>query len=365
MNQNEALLNKPLDLKDWQKQFNRHQQEYIRHRLEAIKLLYEGYSRKQVSLKLECSYDTLTRWIDKYLKGGLSELVLPITHQKRSRLSVEQQQQLKIMITTQRPTDYGIERNMWTGEIIVQVLKSRFNVEMKDSRVYEILAELGLSYQRGHRDYANADPQAQKDWVNAVKKLETVHEHERIVFFDEFAVYDRPSLFYGWAERNTRPEVKSDESKRNKLNGMLCVDAISGEEFFRLSVGAKTENVSEYLAELCLDSIEAGYTELCIMMDRNPTHKEKMQNQLKLHLEQMGLSQEIKVEYQHIPAYSPKLNLVEYVIHLLRLRFLHHLPIGKTLGDITNQLEQFFESSQFLSKIQLRKTLDFIFSLIH
>ncbi len=90
-----------------------------------------------------------------------------------------------------------------------------------------------------------------------------------------------------------------------------------------------------------------------------------MQNQLKLHLEQMGLSQEIKVEYQHIPAYSPKLNLVEYVIHLLRLRFLHHLPIGKTLGDITNQLEQFFESSQFLSKIQLRKTLDFIFSLIH
>lgn len=170
MNQNEALLNKPLDLKDWQKQFNRHQQEYLRHRLEAIKLLYEGYSRKQVSLKLECSYDTLTRWIDKYLKGGLSELVLPITHQKRSRLSVEQQQQLKIMITTQRPIDYGIERNMWTGEIIVQVLKSRFNVEMKDSRVYEILAELGLSYQRGHRDYANADPQAQKDWVNAVKK---------------------------------------------------------------------------------------------------------------------------------------------------------------------------------------------------
>jgi transposase len=74
------------------------------------------------------------------------------------------------MITTQRPTDYGIERNMWTGEIIVQVLKSRFNVEIKDSRVYEILAELGLSYQRGHRDYANADPQAQKDWVNAVKK---------------------------------------------------------------------------------------------------------------------------------------------------------------------------------------------------
>ncbi len=30
------------------------------------------------------------------------------------------------------------------------------------------------------------------------------------MFFDEFAVYDRPSLFYGWAERNTRPAVWID-----------------------------------------------------------------------------------------------------------------------------------------------------------
>jgi len=75
MNRNEALLNMPLDLKDWQKKFNRHQEEYLRHRLEAIKSLYEGESRKQVSLKLGCSYDTLTRWIDKYLKHARPEIL--------------------------------------------------------------------------------------------------------------------------------------------------------------------------------------------------------------------------------------------------------------------------------------------------
>ena len=60
---------------------------------------------------------------------------------------------------------------------------------------------------------------------------------------------------------------------RNKLNGMLCVDAVSGEEFFRLSPGSKTEDVSEYLAELCLDCVELGYDQLCIILDNNPTHK--------------------------------------------------------------------------------------------
>jgi hypothetical protein len=40
---------------------------------------------------------------------------------------------------------------------------------------------------------------------------------ERRIFYDEFAVYDRPSLFYAWAERNSKSEVSSNEKrKRNK-----------------------------------------------------------------------------------------------------------------------------------------------------
>ncbi len=171
-------------------------------------------------------------------------------------------------------------------------------------------------------------------------------------------------MFYGWAERNTRPEVPSDERQRNKLNGLLCVDAHSGEEYFRLSPQAKTEDVSEYLAELGLDCVELGYTQLCVILDNNPTHKLKMQSQLAVHLEQMGLAQSIQVELMYLPSYSPKLNLVEYVIHLLRLRFLHHLPIGTTLAQIEQQLHQFLDSHQFLSAEQVQKTLNYIFSLV-
>jgi transposase len=171
-------------------------------------------------------------------------------------------------------------------------------------------------------------------------------------------------MFYGWAERNTRPEVKSNERKRNKLNGLLCVDAHSGEEYFRLSPQAKTEDISEYVAELCLDCVELGYHSLCIILDNNPTHKKKMQAQLATHLEQMGLSSSIQVEFLYVPSYSPKLNLVEYVIHLLRLRFLHHLPVGTTLSQIEQKLNQFFDSQQFLSAEQVQKTLNFIFSLV-
>jgi transposase len=143
MNQTKALQKKPLKPEEWQKYYYQHQQQYIRHRLSAIQLLDQGISRIQVCEQVGCSYDTLTNWLGKYLQGGLRALVSPIRHQKPSRLSVEQQQQLKEIIQTQRPTDYGIERQMWTGAVLSEVIAQRFEVQLKDSRIYELLGELG------------------------------------------------------------------------------------------------------------------------------------------------------------------------------------------------------------------------------
>lgn len=97
---------------------------------------------------------------------------------------------------------------------------------------------------------------------------------EKILFFDEFAVYNRPSTYYGWAEKNTRPQVASTESKkRQKLNGLLAVDAVSGEEFLRLVPIAKTEDVALYFGELCQECIQAKIKHLTIILDNNSTHK--------------------------------------------------------------------------------------------
>ena len=80
--------------------------------------------------------------------------------------------------------------------------------------------------------------------------MESKKEKEKIVFFDEFAVYERPSIFYGWAEKNTRPEVPSNEKgRRNKLNGMISVDANTCLEYLKLKEKSKTEDVSDYFLQ--------------------------------------------------------------------------------------------------------------------
>lgn len=154
----------------WQKLYYKYQQAYLRQRLLAIKYLWEGKSRLEVSQLVGCNYKSLTKWIDKFLEGGLQKLTEPITHQVPSRLKAQHQQELKRMLLEEKPIDYGIDRYIWTGKIISQVIQSRWGVTLKNSRIYEIIEELNLSHQKAHRDYANADKRLQQQFVEILKK---------------------------------------------------------------------------------------------------------------------------------------------------------------------------------------------------
>jgi DDE superfamily endonuclease len=193
------------------------------------------------------------------------------------------------------------------------------------------------------------------------KKLQELEPRERLVFYDEFAVYDRPSLYYAWAERNSKPEVPSNEKReRKKVNGMLSVDALTGEVYLQLQPKSKTEDVSQYLMNLCEDAYKDNVEKLLIALDNNSTHKEKMKKQLGEYLQSVGIADKIAIEFIHIPAYSPDFNLAEYEIHLLRLEKLHHLPSSVTIAEIEAKLESV---EILMNPEQISKTLEHIFAL--
>lgn len=153
-------------------------------------------------------------------------------------------------------------------------------------------------------------------------------------------------MFYGWAEKNTRPKIKSNEKKkRHKVNGLLSVDAISGEEYLQLKSKAKSEDIASYFGMLCDDLSSQGYRKVTIILDNNSTHKDKMKSQLDILMSTLEINSKIQVEFIHTPPYSPDFNLAEYIIHLLRLRFLHHLPLNVTIEQIKQKLSNFFFSS--------------------
>ena len=48
------------------------------------------------------------------------------------------------MILEKMSRDYGVDRNIWAGKIISNVIELRWGVKLKKTRIYEFLNELNL-----------------------------------------------------------------------------------------------------------------------------------------------------------------------------------------------------------------------------
>lgn len=102
---------------------------------------------------------------------------------------------------------------------------------------------------------------------------------------------------------------------------------------------------------------------MSIILDNCKTHKKKMRELLAHALKEAGVEQKIAVEFVDLPAYSPDFNLVEYVIHQIRLQILHHQPVGMTLEQVKARLEKHLHRGQMQTKQQIQNTLQHILSL--
>ena len=110
---------------------------------------------------------------------------------------------------------------------------------------------------------------------------------------------------------------------------------------------ANADTIALYLFGLLLAYIVAGKTNFTIFLDNANTHKKKMKTAFANLVEAAGL--EVNVEFVHIPAYSPYLNAAEYFIHLIRHKYLRHLPVGKTIEEVVDDLIPKVDEKQILT----------------
>ena len=150
---------------------------------------------------------------------------------------------------------------------------------------------------------------------------------------------------------------------------MLAIDVESGEEYLWLSSHAQSDDVARYMAHLTLQMEERGVERLEILLDQNTTHKQKMQQLYQEELSKLSLQHQrlikTKVIFTYLPAYSPKLNVVEYAIHLLRQRCLHHRPYNMKMEQIEKLLTKQLLKKPLLSSCQIINILQYIDDLVH
>jgi len=201
----------------WTKYFQRYQQEYLRKRLRAIKLFAENNDVSTICQTLSLNKNTFYLLVNLYLKEGFEGLCRPAVRPKPTLLSPEQELSFKQTILTKAPFECALEGNIWNGQIMREFIKREFTVDYK-SGIYDLLNRLNLSHQKAHSDYQNASKDEQIQFLDRFKQvLLDSDEQNATLTFDEFSISSKPGNYYGWAERNTRPRVKTDEKNEREL----------------------------------------------------------------------------------------------------------------------------------------------------
>jgi transposase len=348
--------------------YKKEQKAYLRTRLRAIELLWQGHTRQGICAKLDIHRESLATWMQTLVThgvvAGLKRLATAKHTPRARKLPPAAQTELPHLLETTQPTDHGYPQFIFTARVLTDLVAQRWQVQVTDQTIYNFLHQIRFSYQRAHRDYLNADPQAQLAYARRLAALlRQQAPTERIVFFDEFSLTNRPTLFYGWARTNTRFHVPSNERSRARVNGLLGVDARSGDLFLQLKPRARAVDLAPYFHDLALDTYRAGQNHLTLILDNCPSHKDTLRYEVWQALRAEPELQTFTLRWLNTPAYSPNLNLAEYLIHQIRLQVLHHSPATFTLEDIQTHLLTTLKDKVLQTTEQIKQTLYHILRL--
>jgi transposase len=140
-------------------------------RLLAIKQFQKGKSSRDLEEFYGKSHMQLCTWARKFNEKGIEGLKNEHRSGRQPRMSKIQLLEMKEIILTKSPEEYGFNSGTWTCIMLVDLIKDHFGVEYTKSNVYNILTKkLGLSYQKGRGFFPEESVEQQEEFKKVIKK---------------------------------------------------------------------------------------------------------------------------------------------------------------------------------------------------
>ena len=139
-------------------------------KLYAIIQLTRGYSSRKLEEFYRTTHKQICNWADRFDAEGIEGLYIKPGRGRHSRLSEEQKYQLQGDLL-KSPEDFGYNTANWSGPLMREHIQKKYRVDYKSAAVYNLMHELGFSFQRAKAFYPERN-EAKREEVKAhIKKL--------------------------------------------------------------------------------------------------------------------------------------------------------------------------------------------------
>jgi transposase len=116
-------------------------------KLYAVLQLTRGYSSRALEEFFRTSFKQICNWADRFDAEGVGGLRIKPGRGRHARLTALQKDQLKTDLS-QSPKDFGYNAINWSGELIGEHIRKMYQVDYKQSAIYNLMRKIGFSFYR-------------------------------------------------------------------------------------------------------------------------------------------------------------------------------------------------------------------------
>ena len=122
--------------------------EFIR--VQAVLLNCQGYKHQEIARIAQKGIDAIRKWITLFNQQGARGLKdKPVTKPRNYKLTKEQKDKIKQMITKNNPKKFSLQSEFWNPHNLKQLVKEYFKITYQSNESYiNLLKYCGFSYQK-------------------------------------------------------------------------------------------------------------------------------------------------------------------------------------------------------------------------
>lgn len=139
-------------------------------RFHALLLLAQGYKRKEVAKIVRVSTHALEDWVTGFRKAGIEGLYDKPQPGNHRKLTNDQKETLKTLITTKTPEELGLKGTFWSPALVSQLVKNIYTVLYQHEASRKLLLYCGFSFHKPAKVNKRQSPYERLRFEETVKK---------------------------------------------------------------------------------------------------------------------------------------------------------------------------------------------------
>ena len=276
---------------------------YLRH-IAVCAVNEKDYSPEDVADVFGISRSAIYDWLHRFKSDGYEGLNTRKAPGAPPTVTGDMEQWLKKTIIELTPEDFGYDTQLWTCDILAELLTAHFSITVIGATVNQHLRKMNLSYQKPQYHPYEQDPEKVDRFLNEtfprIQRLANKIGAE-IGFEDEAGVDLRDHSGRTWGKTGEAPQVDVT-GKRGRYN-VLSVVTATGK--LRYEVTEKRIDSQIYIGFLA-KLIQGRDHPFILIADRASFHYSKAVCKfVRSHRQQLRI--------YFLPSYSPELNPDEHV----------------------------------------------------